>query len=84
MLRRFLACTNEIHDAAFWAPIIRALRANAQSTTDVRGATSAAAALAALRAQDIRIAEEIDKQERLDGGDPTERVTVTVSMDRNG
>jgi hypothetical protein len=84
MLQRFLESTAALHGTEFWRPIIQALVVGAESRTDVRGAAQCARTLAMLRAQDIGLAQEIDRQQRLDGGEPTDRVTLRVQMDRNG
>lgn len=84
LLERSLKATAQVHDPKVWRPIVDAMVAGAKDSIDPRGAARCAGVLATLRSQDIQIAEYLDKAERLDGGDPTERTVLTVTMDDAG
>jgi hypothetical protein len=50
----------------------------------VRTRLRAAQLLRDIEAYRLRVLEQLDRMQRLDGGEPTDRVTLSVQMDRNG
>lgn len=85
MLLTALRTANVHEDPKLWGPIIAALKIGAQDADDPRGAARCAAVLAQLRGQNIDVLKHLDKNDRLDDGQPTENVRVfTLEVDRRG
>lgn len=85
MLGRFLESI-PLDDPEMWRPIVDAMAQAARDSTDPRGAARCASVLAHLRAQNIAIAQHLDKNDRLDEGSPTENLahTFTATFDKQG